>query len=146
MKKKVLFTQIGYTYLSTADIEDSIQWYEKHLGLKCIDEFEDRGSLIAIMHYPHKHSIALVLVETQACSPLYIMRNGSPYPVFTMNCPDIEYTYRKLKEYYVDVQEIHCLGEGEAKYFYFKDNQGNLLEAAWSRWDPTDELKENYRQ
>lgn len=61
-----------------------------------------------------------------------------------MNCPDIEYTHQKLKEHHIEVQEIHSLGGGEAKYFYFKDNQGNLLEAAWSKWDPADELKESF--
>lgn len=144
MKKNFLFAQIGYAYLPTTDIDRTSQWYEKHLRLKLIDKFEDRGSYIAILHYPHKHSIALVLVETEDTHPLFIMRNGSPYPVFTMNCPDIEDTYRQLKASNVEVQEIQSLGSGEAKYFYFKDDQGNLIEAAWSQWDPSDEVKDSF--
>ncbi|WP_394523492.1 VOC family protein [Lacrimispora sp. JR3] len=144
MNKNFLFTQIGYTYLPTANIERSSQWYEKYLGLKLIDKFEDRGSLIAILHYPHKHSIALVLVETTEHQPLSILRNGSPYPVLTMNCPNIETTYEKLKKQGAEVYELHSIADGEAKYFYFKDDQGNLLEAAWSKWDPVDEVKENF--
>lgn len=144
MKKNFLFTQIGYAYLPTTDIDGTSQWYEKHLELKLMDKFEDRGSLIAILHYPHKHAIALVLVETKESHPLFIMRNGSPYPVLTMNCPNIEYTYRQLKESNVEVQEIQSLGSGEAKYFYFKDDQGNLIEAAWSQWDQADEVKNGF--
>lgn len=37
------------------------------------------------------------------------------------------------------MEEIHTFGDGEAKYFYFQDDQGNLLEAAWSRWDLVDD-------
>jgi len=29
-------------------------------------------------------------------------------------------------------------------YFYFRDNEGNLLEAAWSIWDQKDEIKEDF--
>lgn len=144
MKRNFLFSQIGYNYLPATDIESAIQWYEKYLELKLVDKFEDRGSMIAIMHYPHKHAIALVLIETRERCPLSIIRNGLPHPVFTMNCPDIEYTHQQLKERNIEVQDIHSLGDGEAKYFYFKDNQGNLLEAAWSKWDPADELKEGF--
>ena len=39
---------------------------------------------------------------------------------------------------------FYTRSESEAKYFYFRDNQGHLLEAAWSKWDPTDEYKEGW--
>ncbi|MGN7358397.1 hypothetical protein ACTHPF_13785 [Paenibacillus sp. SAF-054] len=45
----------------------------------------------------------------------------------------------------VEVQELQTLGEGEAKYFYFQDPEGNLLEAAWSKWDEEDEIKEHFK-
>ncbi|MCX7747456.1 MAG: VOC family protein [Clostridia bacterium] len=141
MKDQILFTRIGYSYLPTTKIEDSIQWYTENLGLKLINQFEDRGSNIGVLHYPHKNAIALVLIETQDYKPLKLIRNGIEFPVMAMSCLDIEYTHKKLKENQVEVQDIHVLGEGEAKYFYFKDNEGNLLEAAWSIWDLEDEFK-----
>ncbi|SCY56326.1 VOC family protein [Alkaliphilus peptidifermentans] len=144
MKKKILFTRVGYTYVPTTKIDESIYWYTKNLGLKLIDKFEDRGSLIAVLHYPHKNAIAVVLIETKDYGPLYIMRNGVKFPVMAMSCLDIEYTYKILKENGVEVDDINILGDGEAKYFYFKDNEGNLLEAAWSIWDLEDEVKENF--
>ncbi|WP_235782037.1 hypothetical protein [Paenibacillus senegalensis] len=41
-------------------------------------------------------------------------------------------------------KELTSLGAGEARYFYFRDNSGNLLEAAWSIWDPEDEFKDEF--
>lgn len=144
MKKNILFTRVGYHYVPTTNLSQSIDWYINHLGLKLISRFEDRGSDIAVMHYPHKNAIALLLVETNDYKPLSLSRNGLAYPILAMNCPDIEYTYEFMKEKGVKVDKLQTLGAGEAKYFYFEDNQGNLLEAAWSKWDPTDEMKEDF--
>jgi catechol 2,3-dioxygenase-like lactoylglutathione lyase family enzyme len=83
-----------------------------------------------------------LLVETEDKQALEISRNGHPFPIMAINCPDIEYTHRYLMSQGVLVEEISPLGAGEARYFYFRDNQGNLLEAAWSIWDPKDEIKE----
>ena len=145
MSKTFEFTRIGYTYLPTSDIEGSIRWYTKNLGLQLISKFEDRGSMIAILHYPHKNAIALALIETDVVQPLQIIRNGELYPVMAMNCEDIEYTHDFLKSRGVEVTLIEDLGGSEARYFYFKDDQGNLLEAAWSKWDPEDEIKESFQ-
>jgi len=141
---KFLTTQVGYVYLPTTNIEKTARWYHEHLGLQVVNQFEDRGSQIAVLHFPHKHAIAIVLVETTDNKPLSIIRNALPYPVLTVNCPDIAFTHRYLSDRGVEVEEIHALGDGEAKYFYFKDDQGNLLEAAWSRWDLVDEVKESF--
>lgn len=144
MKKQFLFTRVGYAYLPVQNINQSIAWYTENLGLKLMDKFEDRGSMIAILHYPHKNGIALVLIETADAKPLELMRNGTAYPVLSMNCPDIERTYRHMKNNGVEAEELCSLGEGEARYFYFRDNQGNLLEASWSRWDQEDEMKDSF--
>jgi catechol 2,3-dioxygenase-like lactoylglutathione lyase family enzyme len=61
-----------------------------------------------------------------------------------LNCPDIEYTHKLLKDKGIMIDDLQALGAGEAKYFYFRDNEGNLLEAAWSIWDPKDEIKEEF--
>ncbi len=144
MKNKFAFNRIGYNYIPTTNIDESIEWYVNNLGLKLINKFEDRGSLIGVLHYPHKNAIALVLIETSNNNPLKIMRNGKEFPVMAMNCDDIEYTYNLLKSKGVKVESIKTLGNGEAKYFYFQDNQGNLLEAAWSIWDQKDEINSNF--
>lgn len=143
-KDKILFARVGYSYLPTTKIDDSINWYIKNLGLKLMSKFEDRGSLIGVLHYPHENAIAVVLIETENYNPLKITRNGNEFPVMAMNCPDIEYTHKVLKENGVEVTRINILGQGEAKYFYFKDNEGNLLEAAWSIWDQEDEIKKDF--
>lgn len=139
-----LFTRIGYVYVPTSHLDESIAWYTSHLEFKLVNKFEDRGSWLAVLHHPGKQSIALLLIETGDAARLEITRNGRPFPVMAINCPDIEKTYNSLKHQGVDVQDLHTLGNEEAKYFYFRDNEGNLLEAAWSVWDPKEEIKEDF--
>ncbi|GGD80687.1 VOC family protein [Paenibacillus nasutitermitis] len=144
--KEMAFTQIGYVYVPTSNIDESIEWYTRNLNFQLKNKFKDRGSFLAVLHHPHKHSIALLLIETEDDSRLEITRNGKAFPIMAINCPDIEYTHRFLKDNGNKVEELHTLGTGEAKYFYFRDNQGNLLEAAWSIWDPKDEVKEEFNR
>jgi len=138
------FTQIGYVYVPTSNIDESIAWYTEHLSFRLKEKFEDRGSCLAVLHHPHKHAIALLLIETEDGDRLEISRNGRPFPIMAINCPDIERTHERLRNRGVEAEEVRTLGAGEAKYFYFRDNQGNLLEAAWSIWDPQDEIKEEF--
>ncbi|CAH0118651.1 MULTISPECIES: VOC family protein [unclassified Paenibacillus] len=144
MNGKFAFSRIGYVYVPTAQIDESIAWYTSNLEFKLINKFQDRGSYIAVLHHPHQHSIALLLIETTDKKPLEIARNGQPFPIMALNCPDIEFTHRQLQDKGWEVGELHTLGNGEAKYFYFRDNEGNLLEAAWSVWDPIDEFKADF--
>jgi len=74
MSQPFAFSRIGYVYVPTTKIDESIAWYTEHLSFKLMNK----------------------------------------------------------------------LGAGDAKYFYFRDNEGNLLEAAWSIWDPKDENKEGF--
>jgi catechol 2,3-dioxygenase-like lactoylglutathione lyase family enzyme len=144
VSQQLAFTRVGYTYVPTTNIDASIEWYTKYLDFKLRDKFQDRGSFIAVLHHPHKNSIAFLLIETEDNKPLEIMRNGKPFPIMALNCPDIEYTHSFLQEKGVWIEELKTLGAGEAKYFYFRDNEGNLLEAAWSIWDPKDEIKDEF--
>jgi catechol 2,3-dioxygenase-like lactoylglutathione lyase family enzyme len=138
------FVRVGYVYVPTTCIDESIAWYTSHLDFKLMNKFLDRGSFIAVLHHPHLNSIALLLVETKEHAPLEISRNGRAFPIMALQCPDIEMSYDRLKNKGVDVEELTTLGAGEAKYFYFRDNEGNLLEAAWSIWDPQDTMKESF--
>lgn len=141
MNQELKFSRIGYVYIPTTRIDESIAWYCENLEFKLMNKFQDRGSYLAVLHHPHQHSIALLLIETMDKQTLEINRNGTAFPIMAMNCPDIEYTYQILSENGAVVEDLHTLGDGEAKYFYFRDNEGNLLEAAWSIWDPEDQLK-----
>ena len=144
MNKEFTFARIGYVYIPTSNIDESIEWYTRNLSFKLMDKFIDRGSFLAVLHHPYKNSIALLLIETEDDKRMEILRNGKPFPIMAINCPDIEYTYNYLKGNGVVVEDIQILGDGEAKYFYFRDNQNNFLEAAWSIWDPKDEIKEDF--
>ncbi|MCH1639943.1 VOC family protein [Paenibacillus timonensis] len=144
MSKSYKFSRIGYVYVPTSNIDKSIRWYTDHLEFKLMNKFEDRGSYLAVLHHPHQQSIALLLIETESPQRLEILRNGNPFPIMAMNCPDIEYTHGFLRNKGVEVEELMTLGNGEAKYFYFRDPEGNLLEGAWSIWDPVDDYKDDF--
>ncbi|WP_017150260.1 VOC family protein [Bacillus bingmayongensis] len=144
MLNQFLFTRVGHNYIPTTNIDTSIKWYTQNLGLKLINKFEDRGSYIAVLHYPHKNAIATLLIQTENNNPLEIIRNEKAFPVIALNCEDIEYTHNQLKEKGIEVEDIKVLGQGEAKYFYFRDNEENLLEATWSIWDPLDKIREGW--
>lgn len=144
VKKEFAFTRIGFVYVPTSNLDASIEWYTSNLEFKLMDKSKDHVSFLAVLHHPHQHSIAVLLIETEDDKRLEISRNGSPFPIMALNCPDIEFTHRFLKENGVDVGDLQTLGAGEAKHFYFRDNEGNLLEAAWSIWDPRDEIKDGW--
>ncbi|MGO4542267.1 VOC family protein [Paenibacillus sp. 2TAB19] len=144
MEREFSFSRIGYVYVPTTRIDESIAWYTENLDFKLIQKFQDRGSYLAVLHHPHLNSIALLLIETIDKQPMEIKRNGNSFPIMALNCPDIERTHKLLKNKGINVEDLHTLGAGEAKYFYFRDNEGNLLEAAWSIWDPQDEYKEEF--
>ncbi|MGG3452409.1 Glyoxalase/Bleomycin resistance protein/Dioxygenase superfamily protein [compost metagenome] len=144
MSKPYKFSRIGYVYVPTSRIDASIQWYTDNLEFTLINKFEDRGSNLAVLHHPHQHSIALLLIETESPNRLEILRNGNPFPIMAINCPNIEYTHEMLRNKGVEVEDLMTLGNGEAKYFYFRDPEGNLLEGAWSKWDPVDEYKDEF--
>jgi len=144
MNHDFTFSRIGYVYVPTTRIDESIAWYTEHLEFKLMNKFQDRGSFIAVLHHPHKNAIALLLIETTNKQSMEIIRNERPFPIMALNCPDIDYTHNRLKEKGIIVEDLHTLGAGEAKYFYFRDNEGNLLEAVWSIWDPKDEIKEEF--
>jgi len=144
MTEQYHFSRIGYVYVPTSNIDESIQWYTEHLSFKLINKFKEFGSFQAVLHHPTKHSIALLLIETDDSDRLQIMRNGKPFPIMAINCPNIDHTYQTLKDKGIDVGELHTLGDNEAKYFHVRDNAGNLLEGAWSIWDPADEFKEDF--
>lgn len=144
MEEAFKFSRIGYVYIPTVRIDESIEWYTRHLDFRLINKFQDRGSFLAVLHHPHQHSIALLLIETEDRETLEITRNGAPFPIMALNCPDIEYTHRRLSEDGINPGPLMKLGNGEAKYFYFRDPAGNMLEAAWSQWDPKDDYKKEF--
>lgn len=139
--EKELFSRIGYVYVPVKNLEKAVQWYENVLGLERKAQFVDRkeynGSQVAVFHLRGLRKVALLLFETENERVGQYERNGLPFPIFAMNCINIEETYRNLQEKDVKVEEIVTLGDNEAKYFYFWDIDGNMLEAAWSVWDET---------
>lgn len=98
MRREFAFTRIGYVYVPTTKIDESITWYTENLDFKLMNKFQDRGSFLAVLHHPHQNSIALLLIETKDKQPLEIIRNGNYFPIMALNCPDIERTHQLLRD------------------------------------------------
>lgn len=75
MKHDFAFSRIGYVYIPTTQIDESIHWYTENLNFKLMNKFQDRGTFVAVLHHPHQNSIALLLIETQDKQSLEITRN-----------------------------------------------------------------------
>lgn len=66
MSPTFAFSRIGYVYVPTTRIDESIAWYTENLDFKLMNKFQDRGSYIAVLHHPHQHSIALLRRQAAA--------------------------------------------------------------------------------
>ncbi len=132
--QKVLFSRIGYMYLPTNNIDETIEWYQNKLGFKLkVPKFRDDIGYVAVVSLM-EGNVVLLLVETSDTTTADFLRNGKPYQTITLNCPDLEYTHKSLMNNGVQVTQIYNRGE-DAKYFVFTDPSGNHIEAAWSIWD-----------
>lgn len=134
-----MFTRLGFTYLPVTDLRQSISWYQTMLGAEFKHMFIDRPdyarSRVAVLHFPASDTTALLLFEAEDDNLHHFQRRGKKFPLFALGCKDIEATHQYLKSQGVAVEEIHTLGDNEAKYFYFRDLCGNYIEASWSIWD-----------
>ena len=84
MNQELKFSRIGYVYIPTTRINESIAWYCENLEFKLMNKFQDRGSYLAVLHHSHQHSIALLLIETMDKQTLEINRNGTAFPIMAM--------------------------------------------------------------
>ncbi|AKL96996.1 lactoylglutathione lyase [Clostridium aceticum] len=133
--EKFLFSKIGYIYLPVKNIDKSVEWYESNLGMKVkIPKFkDDLDTYVVVLSI--EYGIPLLLFETNDKNHGHFLRHGQSFQRFAINCRDIDYTHKTLKNKGVEVTDIIVRGEGQAKYFLFKDIDKNLIEAAWSIWD-----------
>lgn len=132
---KSLFSRVGYVYLPVKDIDKSVEWYQANLGISVkIPKFkDDLNTYIVVLNL--ENEVPILLFETNENNQGHFFRYKRPFQRFAINCTDIEHTHKVLKDRGVEVTDIIVRGENQAKYFLFKDIDGNLIEAAWSIWD-----------
>lgn len=135
LSDRPLFSRVGYVRFPTVDLDRSIDWYMNVLGFSLRAVIDNgSGPREAVFNFGDPpHNVAFLLAETNEHSAIRYMRDGRPQPSLTINCPDLDYTHRRLTEHGVEVTAIE--GVAEARSFAFHDPDGNWIEAAWSIWD-----------
>lgn len=111
--------KIGSIFIPVTNIEKSASWYEKYLGAKKIDNWEDGAGFYLPIG---STQLALVKVETPQPTEFNMKRNQrNSYYNFVVN--DIETAHRHFKDNGVAATSIDAFGE--MKFFDFFDLDGN---------------------
>lgn len=121
------FSRIDAVFLPVQDIEKAVNWYTKNLGLTLAWKYPAVASL-------RLGETPLTLVGYEY--PGYDKKPRKDFqfqpvtsPKFNLYAPDIEATYRQLREKNVEVTDIN--NHGDVIDFMFRDPDGNVIAVVW---------------
>jgi len=134
MQTPVKPAKFAHFVLRVRDLEKSVDWYEKVLGMKIV---HDAGHLAFLTYDDEHHRLALVKtpVETE------IVR-GSPgldhvaYTLATLG--ELLGTYVRLKS--LDIEPVWPVNHGLTTSLNYEDPDGNRVEFQVENFDSTEEL------
>ncbi|GIN72429.1 hypothetical protein J14TS2_29040 [Bacillus sp. J14TS2] len=111
--------KIGGIFIPVTNIEKSTEWYEKFLGVKKIDSWEDGAGF-----YLPSGSTQLALVKVEAPQPTeFIIKGNQKNAYYNFIVDDIETAHQHFK--YNDVVTTEIDAFGDMKFFDFFDLDGN---------------------
>ncbi|WP_042148044.1 VOC family protein [Paucisalibacillus sp. EB02] len=111
--------KIGSIFIPVTDIEKSIDWYEKLLGVKKIDRWEDGAGF----YFP-TGSAQLALVKVVDPQPTeFIIKGDQKNSYFNFVVDDIETAHQHFKNNGILTTDIDTFGD--MKFFDFFDLDGN---------------------
>ena len=111
--------KIGSIFIPVTNIEKSSDWYEKFLGVKIIDRWEEGAGF-----YLPTGSTQLALIKVDTPQPTEFTTKGSKknsYYNFVVD--DIEAVHQQFKDNGIVTSDIDQFGE--MKFFDFYDLDGN---------------------
>ena len=134
MQTPVKLAKFAHFVLRVRDVEKSVDWYGKVLGMNVV---HDAGNLAFLTYDDEHHRLALVKtpVETE------IVR-GSPgldhvaYTLATLG--ELLGTYVRLKS--LDINPVWPVNHGLTTSLYYEDPDGNRVEFQVENFDSTEEL------
>ncbi|MEK5382200.1 VOC family protein [Niallia sp. FSL W8-0635] len=111
--------RIGSIFIPVTDLEKASKWYEKKLGVKKIDNWEDGAGFC----FPSSSTqLALIHVDTWQATE-FIRKDKAKNPYFNFMVDHIGEAYEYLNNNGVKTTEIKEFGG--MKYFDFFDLDGN---------------------
>ncbi len=111
--------QVGSIFIPVTDMERSMAWYEEHLGVKKIDEWED-GVGYALSD--GLTQLALVKVGSHQETE-FTIRGDRKNPYFNFLTENIETVHEGFRKHDITVTDIEDFGGMKA--FDFNDPDGN---------------------
>lgn len=125
--------KFGHAALSVAKLDKSIAFYRKYFGLRLAGRYayKEKGLTIALL----KGAFTLELFEFKKHKPLPLYRKALEADLhtlgvkhFSLEAGDIENVYKKFKKAKIALATDLLVFENGAKYFFFKDPDGILVE------------------
>ncbi|QTD42511.1 VOC family protein [Sporosarcina sp. Te-1] len=111
--------KIGGIFIPVTNVEKSAEWYEKNLGVKKIDSWED-----GVGYYLPIGSTQLALVKVDSPQPTeFSIKGNQKNSYYNFVVDDIENALKHLKHNGVVTTEIEDIGG--MKFFDFFDLDGN---------------------
>ncbi|RLL45447.1 VOC family protein [Oceanobacillus piezotolerans] len=111
--------KIGGIFIPVTNVKKSIEWYEKNLGAKLIDSWEDGAGF-----YLPNGSTQLALVEVDTKQPTeFVIKGNKKNSYYNFVVDDINLAYKHFHENNVTTTPIKDFGG--MKYFDFYDLDQN---------------------
>lgn len=111
--------KVGSIFIPVTDVEKSTEWYQKFLGVKKIDSWEDGVGL----YFP-TGSTQLALVKVEYHQPTeFNIKGNQKNSYYNFVVEDIETAHQHFKNYGIETSEINDFGG--MKFFEFFDLDGN---------------------
>ncbi|MGM0750673.1 MAG: VOC family protein [Bacillota bacterium] len=113
----VLF-KVGSVFIPVTDMEKSMKWYEKHLGVRKIDTWDGGAGF----YFPNSDT-QLGLVQVDSPQPTEFVISGKRKNVyFNFLVEDIEEVHKELKNAGIVTSEIEDFGGMKGFEFFDLDN------------------------
>lgn len=110
--------KVGSVFIPVTDMEKSMKWYEKHLGVRMIDTWDGGAGF----YFPNSDT-QLGLVQVDSPQPTEFVISGKRKNVyFNFLVEDIEEVHKELKNAGIVTSEIEDFGGMKGFEFFDLDN------------------------
>ncbi len=110
--------KVGSVFIPVTDMEKSMKWYEKHLGVRKIDTWDGGAGF----YFPNSDT-QLGLVQVDSPQPTEFVISGKRKNVyFNFLVEDIEEVHKELKNAGIVTSEIEDFGGMKGFEFFDLDN------------------------